>query len=657
MTTLKVNKLDVRNERELRKTLDDLYAKAKEGEPFFGLYELITNEQVFLTAIHNIKSNKGSKTAGIDKKIVNDYLQMDKDKAYALVHGKFKTYRPIPARRMYIPKGENFEFHQKDGRKLLEEKKARPLGIPAMIDRIVQEMIRIVLEPIFEAKFFPHSYGFRPYRATEHALAHALKIINGSKLYHVVEGDIEGYFDNINHNKLLAIMWNMGVKDQRILSIIKKMLKSGYMDAAKYYETDKGTPQGGIISPLLANVYLNNFDWMLAGEYEYHKANINYKEKKNALAALRTKGKPPLFYIRYADDWIILTDSNENACRLKKKCEKYLKANLDLKLSAKKTLLTDIREEQIKFLGFTLEAGKQLLGGTKTIARLKPDMDKVNAKVKEIKKIVRLIRTRKTELEKALDIEKVNQKIVGITNYYKIGIAKDVFGTIDHRIEKTAYNTWVEMYGKEKAKSLKIPVSKFSNRVDRHEKYKLKSFAVKVDGNTVGITMGKITKIKYAEVFKQDMSPFTEQGRALYEQKTGGKARLIARPNLTSPDDLFVILTSGHRSEKYNLEYFLNREYAFNKDFGKCKICESSVWTGNYHCHHVENTLPLDKINKVHNLASLCKRCHVLVHNTEPSPFIFNKMTNRLKKYRKKVILKPSSIDDPKVERLVEHHS
>ncbi|MGE7769796.1 group II intron reverse transcriptase/maturase [Viridibacillus arvi] len=639
---MKVNKLNVGNESELRDSLDTLYAKGKENEEFFGLLELMTNRETFLTAIHNIKSNKGSKTAGIDRKIVDDYLKMNKDKAYEMVLRKFNDYRPIPTRRMYIPKGADFEFKQKDGKELLKQKKVRPLGIPAMVDRIVQEMMRIVLEPIFEAQFFPHSYGFRPYRATEHSLAWVLKIINGSKLYHVVEGDIEGYFDNINHNKLIAIMWNMGIKDQRVLSIIKKMLKSGYMDCSEFYETHKGTPQGGIISPLLANIYLNNFDWMLAEEYEFHKNNVNFKEKKNALASLRSKGKPPIFYIRYADDWIILTDSLQNAERLKKKCEKYLKTNLDLNLSAKKTLITDVRETKVKFLGFTIKAGKQRSGGNQIVARLIPDMEKVSRKVNEIQKIIRFIRTRKSETEKALDIEKINSKIVGLTNYYRIGIAKDIFGTIDNRLEKTAYKTWVNMHGKYKAKGYKVPVSEFGNRIDRHKGYSMKNFMVMVDDVKVGITMGKITKIEYAKVFKQEMSPYTVEGRELYEKKSGNKARLISRPNLIDTDDLYVMINSEHTNHKYNLEYFLNREYAYNRDIGKCKICEIEIYSGNYHCHHINPFLPLDKINKVHNLASLCKACHMLVHN-DKEVFFPPKMAGKLMRYRKRAKDKPKA--------------
>lgn len=614
---MKVNRIEIVNETQLRNTLDRIYNKASKGEHFYNILELIQNEQVALTAIHNIKSNKGSKTAGIDGKIVDDFLQLPKEECIKMILDSFNNYKPIPVRRVYIPKGnQNLQFKQSEGKQLLKLKKVRPLGIPTMIDRIIQEMVRIVLEPIFEAQFYPHSYGFRPYRSCEHAIGWITRVINKSKLYIAIEGDIKSYFDNINHNKLIETMWNMGVRDERVLMIIKKMLKAGYMESSKTYDTITGSPQGGIISPLLANVYLNNFDWLMGKEYEFHPHNEKYKEKKNALVALRKNNIHPVFYIRYADDWIVLTDTIENAQRLKQKASKYLEHKLKLSLSEEKTLITDTRLDSAKFLGFNIKSGKQRFGEM-IIARAIPDTKKLSTKVKEIKKDIRYIRVRKKEMEKQLDIEKINSKIVGLSNYIKMGISKDIMSAIDNRLEHTAYKTWVRMYGKYKAKIMKMPVSEFDNRKDRHDGYSLKHFSVNHNGVIVGITFLKITPIKYAEVFKQEMTPYTNEGRKLYSEKISGKARLLARPLLTSTDDMWLYLNSKHSNWKYNLEYFLNREYAFNRDKGKCKICGTFLNNANYRCHHKINKLPIYKINKVANLISVCNSCHKIIHSSE----------------------------------------
>lgn len=616
---MKVNRLVIETETDLRKTLDLMYAKAKNDEPFYGLLELMKNEEVILTAVHNIKSNKGSKTKGVDHKTIDDYLQMPKEDFLDIVRKNIDDYQSLPVRRHYIPKGDfKGKFKQSEGKELLMQKKVRSLGIPTIIDRIIQEVTRMAIEPIFEAKFFPHSYGFRPYRSCEHAIGLLTRIVNKSKLYVFIEGDIEAFFDNVNHNKLIEIMWNMGVKDQRVLSIIKRMLKAGIMEEGKLWDNELGTPQGGIMSPLLANIYLNNFDWLVGGMYEYHECLGKYREKKNALASLRARGHSPVFLVRYADDWIIVTDSKENAERIKGKVEKYFNHKLHLNLSPKKTLITDIREEGAKFLGFNIFASKQRFGDM-IVARAIPNMEKVNSKVREIARDIRYIRTRKNELEKALDIEKINSKIVGLSNYLKMGISKDVLGTIDNRLEKVMFTTWRKMYG-DKYKELKRPVQTFNNRMDRHKGYQLRAFSVNIDDLIVGFTFAKITPIYYAEVFNQAMTPYTYEGRSIYSAKSEKNIPKM-RPMLTSPEDIWLYIKNGrHNGEsKYNLEYFLNREYTYNRDKGKCKVCDTFLNPANYRCHHINNKLPMNKINKVSNLTSVCIECHKIIHNIDTS--------------------------------------
>jgi len=163
----------VASETELNNELDRLYRESKAGKSFTGILELASNEQTIVTAIHNMKSNKGSKTAGIDKKVINNYLQMPYRQLIGLVKSAFANYNPKPVKRHYIAKRNS--------------NKLRPLGIPVIIDRIVEECLRIVLEPICEAKFFPYSFGFRPYRATKDAVKNLCSTI--TKHHWVIEGD------------------------------------------------------------------------------------------------------------------------------------------------------------------------------------------------------------------------------------------------------------------------------------------------------------------------------------------------------------------------------------------------------------------------------------------------------------------------------------
>ena len=226
-------KLD--NESDLRNILDDFYAKAKQAieqgtlPKFKNLLEISKSEPVILTAIHNIKRNHGSMTAGTDGKTIRDVLEKQYPEVIQMVHNNLDNYQPQLLRRVWIPKPGKTE--------------KRPLGIPAIVDRVIQEILRIILEPILEAQFFAHSYGFRPMRDAHVALERVTNIAHDTGYHWIIEGDIKGCFDHINHTRLIKQLWHMGIHDRRVLMIIKKMLKAGVME--EMTTTDLGTPQGG----------------------------------------------------------------------------------------------------------------------------------------------------------------------------------------------------------------------------------------------------------------------------------------------------------------------------------------------------------------------------------------------------------------------------
>ena len=228
----------------------NLYNKSANGENFNNLMSLILEKDNILLAYRHLKSNKGSKTAGIDKQTIEQVKKLGVDEVVARVRRKFKKYHPIPVRRVYIPK--------KNG-------KFRGLGIPAFIERLIQQCIKQILEPIFEATFFKHSYGFRPSRSQSHALARCTYLINLSNCHYVIELDLEAFFDNVDFTKLCRLLWNHGIHDKQLLSLIRKMLQAPIQGEGK---PSKGVPQGSILSPLLSNVYLNEFDQWFVSQYE-----------------------------------------------------------------------------------------------------------------------------------------------------------------------------------------------------------------------------------------------------------------------------------------------------------------------------------------------------------------------------------------------------
>ena len=616
-------------EAELKQTLDFLYEKSKEGIAFTGLVEAMVNEVTIVTAIHNIKSNKGSKTAGADQMKMDKYLQMPKEDLIALIRDNFSNYKPKPARRVYIPK--------KNG-------KQRPLGIPTVLDRIIQECVRIIIEPICEARFYPHSYGFRPYRAQKHAIRDIVNVINASTFSQdqpvwAVEGDIKGCFDNIDHRILLKKIWRIGIHDKRVIKMIHQMLKAGYIESGTLNDTNLGTMQGGILSPLLSNVYLNDFDWFVGRMYmEPHR---QCKYKCNDTRRLKWSGVTPKYNFRFADDWVILTSTEQEAYRLKRMLTKYFRNKMKLELSQEKTFVTDLRTEGIHFLGFVVKAEKKRrtpdprTWTDNLVGKPLPDMERLKDKIQKIANEVREIGEITERSVQAAQIQRVNSMIVGLAQYLQPSICSHAFHAIDRRINNTALAVWKRRFPKHYNK-YQIPLEKLCNLPHRHEGYKSKTFAVPIEGEWFGITYAFITHSKYeSKPFDQRMTPYSEEGRRIYSYyRNRSKPLPCDRPSVNTARDIQL---SVYTKTVFNFEYFMNREYAYNRDNGKCKCCKTPLFLDDKkYCYHIKGELPLDKVNKVQNLIWLCNSCYRMVNNGPIPPNIDEKVLKRIEKYKQK---------------------
>ena len=233
----KKNSLRFAEYYDMTEVFDELYARSKDGEIFTDLMKVITTEENIMLAYRNFKRNNGSYTPGSDNLTIRDIEKYSKEEVVRKVRNKLKWYCPKPVRRVEIPKA--------DGKK-------RPLGIPTIWDRMVQQAILQVLDPICEAKFFDRSNGFRPNRSAENAIAQCMKLIQMQHMYFVVDVDIKGFFDNVNHTKLIRQIWTLGIRDKRLICVIKAMLKAPIvMPDGTMVHPEKGTPQG---VPFLLNI-------------------------------------------------------------------------------------------------------------------------------------------------------------------------------------------------------------------------------------------------------------------------------------------------------------------------------------------------------------------------------------------------------------------
>lgn len=594
--------------------------------------EAISNEVTIITAIHNVKANAGSKTAGVDRNKMDKYLQMPKTVVIDLIRSTVSDYKPKPAKRIYI--------HKANG-------KQRPLGIPTVLDRIIQECIRIIIEPICEARFYPHSYGFRPYRAQKHAVRDIVNIINGSNKsdsvpIYALEGDIKGCFDNINHRILLGKLWKIGIHDKRLLKIISQMLRAGYMEHDAYSDTPVGTGQGSVLSPLLANVYLNDFDWYVGRKY-YHP-HPKAKLRSSDMRKLRQQGIFPKYNIRFADDWVILTTAEKEAHRLKKELSKYFKYRLNLEISEEKTVVTNMTVSGVRFLGFNIRVAKSEKGNGKLVAKPYPDYIKLGKKIKNLRSEIREIAEHKALNCRVAQIEYVNSVIMGIAEYIKSGISSHAFNMIDYRVNNMVFAVWKRIYPQNYLQ-MKVDLQKLSNLPARHEGHETKTFAVNYQGKWIGITYAFLTHVQYEKKpFNQNMTPYTAEGRMLYSKYRSSKKPLPRdRPALYSPEKLKM---SAYKS-KYNFEYLMNREYAFNRDKMVCRCCKQSLLsTEQRECHHVDPSLPLNQLNKVPNLAWVCTECHKQIHGKEIPLSADGKVKRKILSFREK-LLKSKSVKQP----------
>lgn len=525
--------------------------------------EHITNENNILLAYRNIKKNKGSKTSGTDKKNIENLTGSKKEEFIKSIQNKFSNYTPKSVKRVEIPK--------QDG-------KLRPLGIPCIEDRIIQQCIKQILEPICEAKFHKHSYGFRPNRGTSHATARCMRLMNISKLHYVVDIDIKGFFDNVNHSKLKKQLWKLGINDRNLMSVLGKILTSEIKGIGV---PDKGTPQGGIISPLLANIVLNELDWWVSSQWETFVTQKSYKNKYEAQKNTNLK---EMWIVRYCDDFKIFCRDYKSAIKIFNAVKQWLKERLDLDINNEKSKITNLRKNYTEFLGFRL---KVKVKNNKYVCTSRITKKAKQNLVKKLKDQIKVIQKKR----KINEVSKLNAMILGAHNYYKYATNVSMeFSEINFLVRKI----------------LKIRLRRLiSNKPRLSETHK------RLYGRYNGkpITIIDITlfpiygcKTKIPLCFNQNICNYTNEGREIIHNRLFGYTHVIQ----------YLLNT---QKDIESVEFNDNKISLIAGQRGKCAVTGEALKIKSMECHH---KIPknLGGTEEYKNLVWLTKQVHEFIHST-----------------------------------------
>ncbi|KSU89633.1 group II intron reverse transcriptase/maturase [Priestia flexa] len=574
MTDLMIQKLRNNEYFGMQDRLDNLYEESANGRYFKNLYDFIVSEENIRLAYRNIKSNTGSKTKGTNGHTIKHLQRMDINKLVAITRKRLKYYEPHSVKRVLIPKPNGDK---------------RPLGIPTIEDRLIQQMFLQILEPIVEAKFNSNSFGFRPKRSTHDALARCYHLVNHSFNHYVVDVDIKGFFDNVNHTKLLKQLWTIGIRDKKVLSIIKKMLKA---EVKGIGVPEKGTPQGGILSPLLANVVLNELDWWISNQWETKPTKISYKLKRNKTDALKKTKLKPMYLVRYADDFKIFTNSYNNAKKIKIAVEKWLQERLGLETSKEKSKITNIRKNGTDFLGVRFRAVKKGTGKTGYI---------VNSKMcpKSKNKVEEVIRHKLVKIRKSPTPEKImmyNANILGMQNYYKIAtrVSQD-FNDIRHRVHKNIKSLLYRNIFNFTQEKNKV-IEKF------YTGYRCPRF------KSNGILVYPMEAVKH-DIRGQRKPEFT-----IYNAKDRKAIHKEIKNVSVTEIEMFRKGTYKSKSVKYED----NRLSKYVAQKGCCGITGERLTPFNAICHHKKPTAQ-GGTDDYDNLIIIKKDYHMLIHNNNPT--------------------------------------
>ena len=522
---------------------------------FDDIYNIVYGDAFLREAWLNVRSNRGARTPGVNGVTAEDYAEDLEENLKGLQQRlKSGSYRPKPVRRTYIPKGPD---------------EVRPLGIPTIEDRIVQESLRLTLEPIYETDFSENSFGFRPNRSCHDAIeivSYQMAPSVSSYKHWVLDLDVKGYFDNVDHTELMYVLQDR-IADQHVQNLIWKTLKAGVKENGSVQTTGKGTPQGGVVSPLLANVYLNELDQWI------QKWTDGLRGSDESWA-----------YTRYADDFLIMTNGRKYVAQdMMEEVESFLAEELHLELSQEKSSLVHA-EDGLNFLGYDLQADSTSGGCKKRVPQEAKEY--ITARIKEAT-------GGGTDTSTSLKVRSINTVIRGWANYYKYcSDAGMVFNDVSHLLWHRMTDWLAEKYKCSKKRLIRC-------KLDRRS-------PITVDGMTVTQLTGLSTNRTKSP--KRHTHPYLgKDGDQPPDCQWGNKHR------------------TGHPGQD---PYLANKERRLGsadkarearlRDRNVCQAegCRTGGWNSDpLPVHHIRRRGSKDD-DRMENLVTLCEDCHRKIHRS-----------------------------------------
>ena len=569
----------------LQSVHDELYRKSRNGKTFTNLMALILDDKNIRLAYRNLKANKGKNTPGTDGKTITDIENISTDELTTMVHNRLNDFKPHTIRRVEIPKPNG---------------KKRPLGIPTIEDKMVQQCIKQILEPILEAKFYKHSYGFRPNRSTEHAIKRLFHLTTCTKLHYAVDVDIKSFFDEVDHGKLLKQLWTIGIRDKKLISILSKMLKA---EVEGEGIQDKGLPQGGVLSTVLANVVLNELDWWIHSQWQGMKTRKEYQSHTGRTLALKGTNLKEIHIVRYCDDFKILCRTATDAQKAFVAVKEWLKDRLCLEVNNEKSKVVNLRKNRSEFLGFEVKVKPKKKGyvmksyvSKKSIKRMKMDIKK------------RLTSIKKNPTPE--NCKRYNQAIIGRHNYYSLASNCNLdFNKLYFSVRKHLYNQTKYIRQKDGA------ITESYKKLYKHYNYRTTTIA-----NITLFPIGGV-KMRKSKTFNPEICPYTEEGRLLIHSRLQTFLGSGIKYLLDYPDKKETVVVNDIRLSKYSGQQ------------GKCYISGKPLSLENLIVHKVKPYLD-DKYN---NLVLINKNISYLIYERNKAALtkIINEINLSVKGYNR----------------------